>query len=52
MTALQYLACNPTAFGKNMKMRQGVMEELMISLDPFKELGNNLKKIFYNKYYI
>eukprot|EP00261_Vitis_vinifera_P032959 XP_019074202.1 PREDICTED: uncharacterized protein LOC104878537 [Vitis vinifera] len=39
-------ACNPTAFGKNMKMRQGVMEELMISLDPFKELGNNLKKIF------
>ncbi|CBI18650.3 unnamed protein product, partial [Vitis vinifera] len=50
MTALQYLACNPTAFGKNMKMRQGVMEELMISLDPFKELGNNLKKIFNSKY--
>ncbi|KAL6333849.1 hypothetical protein AAG906_031147 [Vitis piasezkii] len=46
MTALQYLACNPSAFGKNMKMRQGVMEELMITLDPFKELGNNLKKIF------
>ncbi|KAJ9689829.1 hypothetical protein PVL29_012480 [Vitis rotundifolia] len=46
MTALQYLACNPSAFGKNMKMKQGVMEELMISLDPSKELGNNLKKIF------
>ncbi|KAL6332598.1 hypothetical protein AAG906_009918 [Vitis piasezkii] len=43
---LQYLACNPSAFGKNTKMRQGVMEELMITLDPFKELGNNLKKIF------
>ncbi|RVX08049.1 hypothetical protein CK203_014686 [Vitis vinifera] len=46
MTALQYLACNPSAFGKNAKMRPGVMEELMITLDPFKELGNNLKKIF------
>ncbi|KAL6333862.1 hypothetical protein AAG906_031161 [Vitis piasezkii] len=27
-------------------MRQRVMEELMISLDPFKELGNYLEKIF------
>ncbi|XP_034697521.1 uncharacterized protein LOC117923373 [Vitis riparia] len=34
MTALQYLACNPTAFErKGMKKRQGVMEELMIQLD-------------------
>ena len=52
MTALQYLACNPSAFGKNAKMRPGVMEELMITLDPFKELGNNLKKIFNSEYNI
>ncbi|RVW64863.1 hypothetical protein CK203_066356 [Vitis vinifera] len=35
MTALQYLACNPTAFEKKkIKTRQGFMEELMISTVP------------------
>ncbi|RVW83427.1 hypothetical protein CK203_051749 [Vitis vinifera] len=35
MTALQYLACNPTAFEKKkIKTRRGFMEELMISTVP------------------
>ncbi|KAL6346959.1 hypothetical protein AAG906_006019 [Vitis piasezkii] len=35
MTALQYLACNPTAFEKKkIKTRRGFMDELMISTRP------------------
>ncbi|XP_034682192.1 uncharacterized protein LOC117911876 [Vitis riparia] len=34
MTALQYLACNPTAFEKKIKTRRGFMDELMISTVP------------------
>ncbi|KAL6332603.1 hypothetical protein AAG906_009923 [Vitis piasezkii] len=43
MTALQYLACNPTAFGrKGMKKRQGVMAELMMQLD----VSHDIREIF------
>ncbi|RVW58695.1 hypothetical protein CK203_113176 [Vitis vinifera] len=45
MTALQYLACNPTAFEKKkIKTRRGFMDELMISTVPTQGLMEILIK--------
>ncbi|KAL6347347.1 hypothetical protein AAG906_016817 [Vitis piasezkii] len=50
MTALQYLACNPTAFEKKkIKTRRGFMDELMISTRPPQGLMEKLIKSMASK---